>query len=81
MSVNQIYYVRTFMADTDLTSSSTDANAVDSPLFRLPTEIRQIILRMVVGDKLIHVFKHYSVSISSLSHNDHRKKSPINIVG
>lgn len=34
----------------------TEDNKIKSPLMRLPAEIRVIILRVLVGDKLIHVF-------------------------
>lgn len=37
-------------------SSSTDANATESLLLRLPAELRDIILRMVIGDGVIHLY-------------------------
>ena len=37
-------------------SGSTNANATDSLLLRLPAELRDIILRMVIGDGAIHLY-------------------------
>lgn len=42
-------------ADLCFRRQITEDNKVRSPLMRLPSEIRAIILRMVVGDKLINI--------------------------